>query len=103
MSILAVKYQTPLEKKRPENRIPSSNENETPSDTSSFDPETNNTVHKLELFTHGKLGKDRATAEISEKPIFQFSGLLPLFKFPVPVFRWLLLFPLSPFRLVTTK
>ena len=90
MSILAVLFKntkTPLEKKRPENRIPSSDENETPSDTSFFDPETNNTVHKLELFTHGKLGKDRATAEISEKPIFQFSGLLPLFKFPVPVFR----------------
>ena len=86
MSILAVKYQNPSREKktRKPNTLLQRKRN---SLGVFFDPETNNTVHKLELFTHRKLGKDRATAEISEKPIFQFSGLLPLFKFPVPVFR----------------
>ena len=80
MSILAVKYQNPSREKktRKPNTLLQRKRN---SLGVFFDPETNNTVHKLELFTHGKLGKDRATAG---KPIFQFSGLLPLFMFPVP-------------------
>ena len=93
MSILAVKYQTPLEKKRPENRIPSSNENETPSDTSFFDPETNNTVHKLELFTHRKLGKEGQQQKSRRSLFSNFSGLFPFSISPVPVPRSLLPVP----------
>ena len=100
MSILAVKYQNPSREKktRKPNTLLQRKRN---SLGVFFDPETNNTVHKLELFTHWKLGKDRATAEISEKPIFQFLWFVPIFHFPGP--RSPFTVARSPFQLVTTK